>query len=103
MDTDNNNIGENLSSDNKSDSVYGGYRYRLSYDEYEGNFTRDKTRRSFKLTSILIGIAVFLIFLAVGGFILEYYSKNVSRFLQDSDNSSKSVANFQSYTEGFSD
>lgn len=83
----------------KNDSAYGGCRYRLTYDKYEGAASAKEPRKPRRPLSILIAVVVFFVFVASGFFIMRYYDTKVSRIISGSGASAKTVVNFQSYSD----
>lgn len=66
------------------DSSYGGCRYRLRYDRYEGKQKRLPTIFSFRLRpfGIFITVSVVVIFLVLVTLTVFYFKAAVSRFFR---------------------
>ena len=73
---------------------YGGSRYRLSYDKYQGASEKTKIRRTRIVTIFLVIVA----FLVLGAMIYRYYENSVRRFFSENTGAANTAsANFQSY------
>ncbi len=79
----------------KTDSAYGGCRYRLSYDKYENTGIQKLKGKSCRPSSVFAAVVIFAVFIALGFFILKYYNNTVSRIYSGAAGTSKTAASFQ--------
>ncbi len=88
-------IEQNIDQQEIVDPVaYGGSRYRLSYDKYQGSIEKVKIRRARIVAALLIIVAFFVL----GFMIYRYYENSIRRFFSgDSRSANAASANFQSY------
>jgi hypothetical protein len=88
-------IEQNIEQQEIVDPVaYGGSRYRLSYDKYQGSIEKAKIRR-VRIVAVLLITVAFLLF---GFMIYRYYENSIRRFFSDNSRSAgAATANFQSY------
>ena len=88
-------IEQNIEKQEIVDPVaYGGSRYRLSYDKYQGGTEKAKIRRARIVAVLLIASA----FLVLGLLIFRYYENSIRRLFSDNTRSANTAsANFQSY------
>jgi len=75
-------------------AAYGGSRYRLSYDKYQGAVEKARSKR----TEIVAVLVVAVVFFVLGFLIYRYFDRSVRHFFNDNSYSTNTAsANFQSY------
>lgn len=86
---------KNMSETTTTDlAAYGGSRYRLSYDKYQG----DSKKYTIKRTGVAAVLVIAVVFFLLGFIIYRYYDSSIRRFFSDPDDTSRiTTTNFQSY------
>lgn len=75
-------------------AAYGGSRYRLSYDKYQGAVEKIRSNR----TSIAAVCVVTVVLLFLGFLIYRYFDGSFRRYFSgNGDSMGTGTANFQSY------
>ena len=79
-----------------ADSAYGGCKYRLSYDaaEHKKETNKSGSSKMHKSMIFVAGLALAMVFVVIGLFILSYYNNQVKKIFGRSGNEGTEDASY---------